>query len=119
MVSTKKITINGRVLTQATFRIPESLWADSIHLVGDFNDWDPSSHPFQLSRDGFWKLTLNLEPNQIYQFRYLIDGKEWRSEFPSDGYISGADGVDSFIVSTATPATKLPHSLPQKPSLVS
>ena len=35
----------GKPVMQVTFCLPNSYWADKIHLVGDFNDWNRSSHP--------------------------------------------------------------------------
>jgi len=55
--------------------LPGSIWADNIYLVGDFNDWNQSSHPFQQTDQGTWMFTLDLEVSRSYQFRYRRDGE--------------------------------------------
>lgn len=39
---------NGWV--RVTFHLPESIWAESIALVGEFNNWDPRSHLLSQTR---------------------------------------------------------------------
>ncbi|RME43128.1 MAG: glycoside hydrolase family 13, partial [Chloroflexi bacterium] len=41
----------GKVLV--TFTIPCTIWADTIHLVGDFNDWNKESHPLVQHEDAW------------------------------------------------------------------
>ena len=52
----------GDSSVRVTFRVSHYIWADSIALVGDFNDWDAHSHPLQRTReDGEWHISLVLE----------------------------------------------------------
>ena len=44
-----------------TFEIPSSIWADQIHLVGDFNDWDRRSLPFHQNGQDDWRVEVELE----------------------------------------------------------
>ncbi len=39
-------------IARVTFTLPDSLWADTICLVGDFDGWNPSAHPLEHHRDG-------------------------------------------------------------------
>ena len=102
MVYKQCISLNGKLVVQATFTLPKTLWVDTIHLVGDFNVWNSSSHPLHRNRNGEWTITLNLEPGRDYQFRYLCDGQLWRTEFPAEAYVSAPDGIDNFVVRTKT-----------------
>ena len=34
----------------------------SISIAGDFNDWNPGSHPMKKDKKGVWKISLNLAP---------------------------------------------------------
>jgi 1,4-alpha-glucan branching enzyme len=88
---------NGYV--RVTFRVSHHIWADSIALVGEFNDWDPHSHPLHRTRDdGEWHISLVLEANRSYRFRYLVDGKEWMNDDHADGYESNPfGGFDSVV----------------------
>ncbi|MBV7340150.1 isoamylase early set domain-containing protein [Chloroflexi bacterium TSY] len=83
-----------------TFTLPNSLWADHVYLVGDFNDWDRCAHPMQCNRAGEWVLTVDLEPGRTYQFRYLIDGHSWTNDDNADAYVRNLHGSDNFIVIT-------------------
>jgi 1,4-alpha-glucan branching enzyme len=54
------------------------LWApfkQNVFVVGDFNDWHPSSTS-RMKRDGdyFWLKIDNLAPGKEYAFQYLVDG---------------------------------------------
>ena len=74
MISKTFIEREGHVVARVTFTLPLSLWADTIYLVGDFNDWSRSSHPLRRDREGRWTLTIDLLPGRANQFRYLCDG---------------------------------------------
>lgn len=91
---------DGRPVVQVTFTLPNSFWADTIHLVGDFNGWDRRSHPLTRDRDGRWEITLCLEPQRAYQFRYLIDGHRWTNDDNADAYVRNLYGTDNFMVVT-------------------
>ena len=39
-------------IARVTFTLPDSLWADTICLVGDFDGWNSSAHPLEHRRDG-------------------------------------------------------------------
>ena len=47
--------------------------AKRVSLVGDFNDWDPTSHPMKKDKKGVWKISLNLYPG-TYQYNFFADG---------------------------------------------
>jgi 1,4-alpha-glucan branching enzyme len=88
-----------------TFEIPGSVWADQIHLVGDFNGWDRKSLPFRLTRQDNWQVELELEQGRKYHFRYLVDGADWRSDRHADGHAPGSDGMSDAVVITDSPRT--------------
>ena len=48
--------------------------ANAVFLTGDFNDWDPSSHPMKRQPDGAWTAQIPL-PHGHHHYRYLVDGK--------------------------------------------
>ncbi|MFB6318075.1 alpha-amylase family glycosyl hydrolase [Saccharicrinis sp. FJH54] len=49
-------------------------YKNHVYLIGDFNNWEPSSD-YQLNKDGdYWWITLNnLTPGIEYAYQYLID----------------------------------------------
>ena len=46
--------------------------AQSVYMVGDFNGWDPTSHPMRRRADGCWFLEVRLAHGH-HQYRYLVD----------------------------------------------
>lgn len=48
--------------------------AQAVHLVGDFNGWDPDSHAMTRRVDGWWFLQVSLSHGH-HQYRFLVDGK--------------------------------------------
>ncbi len=90
---------NGYV--RVTFRVSHCIWADSVALAGEFNDWDPHSHSLlQTHEDGDWHISLILEKDRAYRFRYLVDGREWMDDDHADGYRANAFGGFDSVVST-------------------
>lgn len=82
-----------------TFRLPGAAWAERVNLVGDFNDWDTRATPMvQNSEDYGWSVTLKLEAGREYQFRYLIDGKEWLNDWYADKYVPNAFGSENSVI---------------------
>lgn len=98
MIEKRFVERAGRVVLQVTFRLPETLWADEIFLVGDFNGWNRASHPMQRDRAGCWFLTLELAIGRLYQFRYLRDGAEWFNDDHADAYVYNHYGSCNFVV---------------------
>ena len=85
-----------------TFEIPGTIWADRIHLVGDFNGWDRESLPFQRDREGNWRLELELDAGREYRFLYLVDGDHWRGEWQADKSVQNPQGgYDSIVIAQA------------------
>lgn len=84
---------------RVTFSMPAAIWADTIHLVGDFNNWSSTSTPLRLS-DNCWSVTLELEAGYSYQYRYLINGTEWYNDWQADRYAPNEHGGDNSVVIT-------------------
>lgn len=61
--------------------------AETVWLVGDFNNWSSSETPMKKKKDGTFSVKLTLESNKEYQFRYLLDGKKWENDWEADEYV--------------------------------
>src|SRR5215471_15300381 len=48
--------------------------AQSVCLIGDFNDWNPKSLPMQRRVDGWWFLQVPLT-HGYHQYLFVVDGK--------------------------------------------
>jgi 1,4-alpha-glucan branching enzyme len=45
--------------------------ADSVNLLGDFNDWSTTSHPMTPTEDGAWELALDPGAGP-HRFAYFV-----------------------------------------------
>lgn len=108
MICKTFVEIEGQITARVTFSLPNSIWADVITLVGDFNDWNLQSHPFVRTRSGEWTITMDLEPPRAYQFRYFQGNDQWIDDPDADAYVHNVYGSNNFVVIT-DPNFK-PHS---------
>jgi 1,4-alpha-glucan branching enzyme len=46
--------------------------AESVYLVGNFNSWNPTSHPMRRREDGWWYIEVLLRHGH-HQYRFLVD----------------------------------------------
>ena len=101
MINKRPSRNKGKVIV--TFEIPDSVWADRMHLVGDFDEWDRESLPFHHNGRDLWQVEVELEQGGEYHFRYLIDGDDWRSDLHADRHVAGADGINDSVVIAQLP----------------
>jgi 1,4-alpha-glucan branching enzyme len=67
--------------------------------VGDFNGWDTSATPLRLGDHG-WSVSLELEAEKAYQYRYLVNGNDWYNDWRADSYVPNEYGGDNSVVVT-------------------
>jgi len=48
--------------------------AKHVSIAGDFNDWDPTSHPMVRQPDGAWRTELPLNHGH-HHYLFIVDGK--------------------------------------------
>lgn len=61
--------------------------ARTVHVVGEFNNWDVYATPMKRLKNGSFTVTINLEQGREYQFRYLIDEMSWENDWDADKYL--------------------------------
>lgn len=88
------------------FELPSCVWADRIHLVGEFNGWNETTLPMRQGRDGVWRAELDLPMGQSYQFRYIVDG-HWQTDYHADGHTDNQYGTHNSIVCAELPEKRL------------
>jgi 1,4-alpha-glucan branching enzyme len=93
----KEMGSPGKV--RVTFTMPAAIWAESIHLVGDFNGWSKTATPLTCE-DNQWWVSLELDANRAFQYRYLINGREWYNDWRADRYEPNEFGGDNSVVVT-------------------
>ena len=84
------------------FILPDAIAADAetAFLVGDFNDWDEQATPMNKLKNGSFKITLALEPDREYQFRYLVNDNQWHNDWDADKYVANPFSGDNSVVCT-------------------
>jgi len=95
----KKNYYKGGKTCRVWFYLPEDVEAESVHLVGDFNDWDNAADPMKQKSDGTFYTAVTLQTGQSYQFRYLLDGERWENDWEADDYVKNEMGTDNSVVS--------------------
>jgi predicted carbohydrate-binding protein with CBM48 len=53
--------------------------ANSVSLVGDFNDWDSARTPMRAAPQGVWTVVLPLAPGR-YRYAFLLNGSQWLAD---------------------------------------
>lgn len=85
---------------RVTFRLPGKAAPEAaqVNLVGDFNNWDCRSLPMKRLKSGDFTLTLPLQKDRSYRFRYLIDGENWENDWSADRYEANCFGTEDSVV---------------------
>lgn len=67
----------GRQMPKLTLRainfICNAPQAQSVSLVGDFNGWNPATHPMKQMPDKAWLLQMELKHGH-HRYAFLVDG---------------------------------------------
>jgi len=96
----KKQYLKSKPVCKVTFYTPESIEAEEVNLVGDFNSWNEDATPMEKLKDGRFKVVLPLETDNEYQFRYLVNGAEWHNDWEADKYVPNPFLGDNSVVVT-------------------
>jgi len=95
----KKRRFKKQKITKVTFLLPSEVEAETVHLMGEFNDWQ-TSQAMRRQKDSSWRITVDLEPGREYQFRYLVDGQRWLNDPQADNYVPNPYGDQNSVVVT-------------------
>lgn len=100
----KKQVVKSRNVVKVTFAVqkeelPEGLEVKTLHVVGEFNDWDETADPLAFHRKKkAYRTTLELTPGRSYMFRYLINSQHWCNDWEADEYTPNTFGEDNCVV---------------------
>lgn len=83
---------NRSVPTRPTEFTCEAASAQSVLLVGDFNQWSIVAHPMKRSDDGTWIATVPLTPGR-YEYKFVVDGQWCCEPGERDASCGGPDRV--------------------------
>ncbi len=91
-MSIKKQFLKSKPECKLTFKLGKIENADSVSIVGDFNDWNPNETEMDKLKSGGFSKTLNLETGKNIQFRYLINKRDWITEDEADAFVETGMG---------------------------
>ena len=95
---TKRLSPKGRSM-RVYFDLPPDVADRDVHVVGDFNDWDRTATPMQIHpKDGVWRAGVSFKPGTTIQFKYLVDGREWRNDEEADAYVPNEHGTENSLL---------------------
>lgn len=100
-MSIEKKFLKSKPICKLKFHVSGDLFdqASSVSVAGDFNGWSMEDLPLKRGKDGSWSGTIDLESNRDYQFRYVVDGKDWVNEPEADHYIHNGIGEENSVAS--------------------
>lgn len=88
--------LKSKPVCKVTFTVPAEE-AKEVKLVGSFNGWNGKKSPLKKLKNGTFKGTLDLEKDQSYEFRYVVDGNyindEQADAFAWNEYAAAENGV--------------------------
>lgn len=84
-----------RTGSKVTFVLP--IEAGPVSVVGDFNDWNPFSHPLKKRSNGTRSVTVDL-PSGCHSFRYLAEGGSFFDDPDADAIEANGYGATHSLV---------------------
>ena len=101
-MSIKKQLLKSKPVCKVTFRVSaeESLGADSLQVLGNFNEWDKNAEPMKKLKSGEFTTTIELDADSTYEFRYLTNSGTWITDEEADGFTDNGIGDRNSLIIT-------------------
>ena len=80
----KKQYLKSKPVCKVTFSVPAEE-AKNVAVVGSFNEWNTEATELKKLKNGTFKGTVDLEKDNSYEFRYVVDGSYTNDE-QADAY---------------------------------
>jgi len=94
----KKTYSKSKTTCRVTFELPAEVKANSVALVGEFNDWDETRNPMTKRKGGRFSTTISLQAGREYRFRYFVDGERWENDWNADKYLPNDQGSEDSVI---------------------
>jgi len=75
VIKTAKAGRDGTV--RVTFALPVDEPGGAVSVVGNFNDWNPYTHPLRKRANQTRSATVTVKAGTTLHFRYLAEGGVW------------------------------------------
>ncbi len=99
-MSIKKQFLKSKPVCKVTFKLSkdQANMADTVSVVGDFNNWNAPDGELNKLKDGSFSQTLELETGKTYQFRYVANGRTWFNDEEADSYQDSGHGDQNGVL---------------------
>ncbi len=88
---------DARVYVQFVVDAPA---AHTVHLVGDFNEWQPTVELEDADGDGVWSGRVPLRPG-VHEYMFVLDGSDWVTDPNAVGYQDDGFGQRNALVAVS------------------
>ena len=83
---------------RVTFELPAEANIESAYLCGEFNSWDKLSHKLEQRKKGNFTITVSLDADKEYRFRYWVDDERWENDWNAEKYLPNDFGSEDSII---------------------
>lgn len=89
--------LKSKPICKVTFSVPAE-GAKKVKVLGTFNEWDEKKAVvLKKLKSGVFKGTVDLEKDNSYEFRYLVDGT-FVNEEEADGFTTNEFGGENAVL---------------------
>lgn len=101
-MSIKKQLVKSGSICKATFRLTSAEVGDAeeVSLLGCFTNWNSEAVPMKRLKSGDFSAVVNFPVDNVFEFRYLVDGEEWYNDTDADGYIQNDYSSENCLIKT-------------------
>ena len=98
----KKTYTKNKSKCKVTFKFEptvESTQIETIQVVGSFNGWGRlKKHFLKKRKDGTYSLSVNLNSDASYEYKFLLNESEWRTDNNAEGHIWNIYGSKNALI---------------------
>lgn len=92
----KATTANTQIKRKRVTMTFEAPYAETVSLMGDFNQWNAKKHPMKQTAHGAWQKIIVVPPGR-YEYRFMVDGR-WRNDPANDRTCANCFGSTNNIL---------------------
>lgn len=94
----KRQQVKGKSQVKLTFVQPYEADKPRTYVVGDFNEWTPTSTPLVKRTNGTASASVTVASGERVRFRYYTEDGIWFNDEAADSYEAGEFGAENSIV---------------------
>ena len=94
----KKNKVSGKNEVKVTFVLPADHPHTQASVVGDFNDWNPSTNKLRKRSNNTYSTAVTLKKGKSYAFRYYATDGTWFNDDEADDYVQNEHGSMNCVV---------------------